>query len=443
MTPRVLSWNGVPLLISGLLSAGYAASMPPLAALVPQASRDGLQLLAGLLREEINSSAELAPKTTTQHGKRSVHTIGRTVDDGRFLEVDQKDRRLMRSMGVASGKRSTSVHLSGVSKRGFHEGDQHGHHHRASMMRVTISPSGDALPTVNTSVLERSPQSPQDPQEQPGALLSAYAEDASNVCLKKTGGGLSRQTCGTGKCAHFDDECHDGCYQQLNGTGGTYKIANARWSDQFMYMEKSFGNHYVQATDKNEGDKQEFFISVVPSSASEGLTFVLNSKKYRSHAVSFGLIADGEDTAWGVEGWTLSNARVEDAAVTLWKPPVEITNPIPETGTLVMIRGIKKDVLLGYLYAYIRNEITWFEKLIVSYHKDPGAGGYWYITPPLPKEVADKMLQYDGSTCLADCGKVEVEIEFPDGASSPSSLRGACIAIIVAFLLAAVPPPRF
>ena len=84
---------------------------------------------------------------------------------------------------------------------------------------------------------------------------------------------------------------------------------------------------------------------------------------------------------------------------------------------------------------------------IYSGSMDPGASGYWYISPPLPEELVKKMQQYDGPKCGSGdesleqnlCGTV-AEFEEQSGSTSPSSSGGACMAIIVAFLLAQVPP---
>jgi len=239
--------------------------------------------------------------------------------------------------------------------------------------------------------------------------------------------------CESGACAGLDMLCHQGDYRRLNGT---YTISSAYWPEYFVYTPSWAGSSSGVSgpkPDDNDG-KKDFYISVVHSTGSgHGLGVLLISKKYPTDTLVMQMSTttntDINGTIKTTTSYSLDRRKIDpgvdidDTGSLLFIPPPTIQNPSPDEATLVMIRGIERPE-----FAYVAG---WGIK---GHKTDKGASMYFYISPPLPQDIIDKMHAYSGVTCTGwDCGSID---DFDSGAHSPFLPRSACWVSLVLFLLA-------
>merc|ERR1712232_628143 len=88
-------------------------------------------------------------------------------------------------------------------------------------------------------------------------------------------------------------------------------------------------------------------------------------------------------------------------------------NPNPGR-TLLMIGSLK----YAQRYLYVPRG-SWNQ--VVGWRTDPGASGYWYFEPELPREILERIPRYTGPRCGWACGQVAVFPTPPTPAPQPNS----------------------
>lgn len=245
------------------------------------------------------------------------------------------------------------------------------------------------------------------------------ASDRETMC--------SDQKCacsGVGECVGINERCFTTKYEQLPGT---YRVQNAAFAGEFMHLPMTGGLKVgddpgeesdfkimslpgsVLLVDKNdntfEGWKQNYKIlrntknleynTKYDASDFSGQGILLLSKKYWEWAA---VVKDGDAT---VMKW--KDASIDALGLWLWKAPSWA--PQSPNASMVMLSGFTDPM------GYIRLKDGMMGKSLGVKKHSQGAGSFWYITPPLPEAIWNRMFTYPGPKCkdgmMTECGEVE------------------------------------
>lgn len=203
-----------------------------------------------------------------------------------------------------------------------------------------------------------------------------------------------------------------------------YKLRNARWPDYYAYVS-AVGTVWVS---KKTDSTSEFTVLVPPrepTSQPTAPTHLIYSKEWPDSAmfVTYNLVCTRNSQGYqtcqevypavshrvtGAVGGLLPSPSLTDLGVRLDVAPVENPNP---GRTLLMIGSLK------YAQQYLYVPMTNFDQ-VVGWRTDPGASGYWYFDPELPRDILERIPRYTGPRCGWACGTVAV---LPTPAPEPNS----------------------
>jgi len=205
----------------------------------------------------------------------------------------------------------------------------------------------------------------------------------------------ARCLCSEGTCSSENGVCTNATYVRV-GNGARYRIRNARWPYFLDVMDDA---SLDLSSRRGTESAAQFFLSM--PGHGDGADPLPRPLFLIGPAPSL-------DRAWQVgPGGQVS---VEDMSGGS-SPQFSITKlgwhlTLTPEGTWTGDGG--EPVMLSwaelpnaYLFASEASVVTQGER-----DRDPGAGGYWFFEPPLPRETVAALLRYSGPACQHDCGEV-------------------------------------
>lgn len=258
------------------------------------------------------------------------------------------------------------------------------------------------------------------------AVLSgiAKAEPNTPMCIKNTGGTCLTRSCdasrgptscelggrcfcsGADQCVGLDMNCHSSAtspYQVIGGLDQYYKIRNARWPQQYLFVS-SLGK--VCASRDQNSDQGAFQLVMPPSSGSSPGVLVY-TKKWATSAVRISPVHDQHSTHYYANSvyvagsvWNAGRSVPMHNLLIEFVAPPQGPGPCPNS-TMFMINGYQT----SWWSLYIPS--THMPGTAVSVMKgDPGAAGYWFFDPEPPATFTSSWRQFNGARCSFACGSV-------------------------------------
>lgn len=285
-----------------------------------------------------------------------------------------------------------------------------------------------------------------------GFLSHAAAVDSNSpMCITHTGGSCATTGCDTNRgptecdkgrcfcqgggvyCSSVDGNCRNSSAgstyaYQVVGDGQTYyKIFNAMWPDQYLYVS-SLGPLGF-ASDGGSSDQSQFQFVVPPLGPVVGQPgspgVLVYTKKWSNSAFSFSTTKNGK----GSTQYNFDSVYVSGSATTLGAS-LAIGSILTEfviaplassrvNKTLFMINSYNTRWLVPYIQSLsVSGQLT-------GYTSDPGWQGYWYFDPEPPASFTSRFITYSGARCSLLCGS----------SGSPGASNKAAVVIFLSIVV--------
>lgn len=108
------------------------------------------------------------------------------------------------------------------------------------------------------------------------------------------------------------------------------------------------------------------------------------------------------------------------------KPPLVFQQEYPDAQLVMMKNSQNSYLYMGQYGVY--GFAGWGTR---GTAEDPGAGGYWFLDPPMPDELYARLPTYTGRTCWLNCGTVAQIVRYVDYA--PPSQLSVLVGLLAAF----------
>lgn len=213
----------------------------------------------------------------------------------------------------------------------------------------------------------------------------------------------------TNACVGIDEKCYtgsDAVYQYIGGEKQVYRLINARWPENRLYCDDSFLGIRGVGAGKDPNRGHEFTLLQPPSDNQGRKGHLLYSTTWPDSAITFDAVKVAK--TGGTVGYSPTFKKVNDADLFGRVPSIidlaiylaQAPGQSPDANrSLVMIGSMKYPNQYLYMPEFSTTSVA-------VWKDDPGAGGYWYFEPPLPKEFQEQLPLFNGPHCTHACGQV-------------------------------------